>query len=251
MLEKLKLLALMGSLLVVWSSCGDDDPDTDSKGSLEIVFKATYGSEPFVKGKVYDYFGVGTVLFTKSEFYLSDITLSGDHHDHTLASVDYISISDHHTTLENAQAGLTLTFDSIPSGNYQALKFNLGLTAAQNKTVPANYAPTHPMGEGNRYWSAWNSYIFSKTEGSFNNGSQSFNFTYHSGFDDSMKAVEMIRSILVEAGKKTRLVIEIDHKALFAEDANGMDIAANPQIHNKSSLMDAFMNRYQTAFHMQ
>jgi len=46
-------------------------------------------------------------------------------------------------------------------------------------------------------------------------------------------------------------VIEIDHKALFAEDANGMDIAANPQIHNKSSLMDAFMNRYQAAFHMQ
>ncbi len=230
--------------------CGGDEP-TSGKGNLEIVVQGIYGSSPFVKGMSYDYFGKGNILFTKSEWFVSSLGLIGTHHNHTIKDVDYWSLSDHHTSLEKAQEGMLISYLDIPTGTYTGFQFDLGLNPTLNKTVPANYSPVHPMGEGSRYWAAWNSYIFSKTEGSYNDGSKSYNFTYHSGFDDSMKHLEWTKNIVIASGQTTRLILQIDHQALFGEDIDGMDIASNPQIHNKSTVLDAFMNRFKASIQLK
>lgn len=244
------LLFVLGVLLT-YSSCGDDEPNVAETGTLEIAFKGEYNNFYWVKGQTYDYFNRGNILFTKSEFFISNLDLFQQGIKRTLADVEYISLSEHHVSEAKASEGLILKFDKIPVGTYDSVAFNLGLTKAQNQTKPADYLPTHPLGEGSRYWAGWNSYIFSKTEGSFNDGSQSYNFTYHSGFDDAMKPVSFSKGISIEKDKTTKVILHVNHKLLFADNVQGMDIAKNPQIHNKSDVMDAFMVRFQNAFRIE
>lgn len=243
------ILILAG--VFVFSSCDDNEPVIEGTGSLEIAFKGEYDNFYWVKGQSYDYFSKGNILFTKSEFFLSQIALYNEGLKQAVSDVEYISISEHHVSESKASEGLVLKFDGIPAAAYDSLAFNLGLTVAQNKTKPVDYLPTHPLGEGSRYWAGWNSYIFSKTEGSYHDGTKAYNFTYHSGFDDAMRPIFFSKSIQIEKDKTTRIVLHVNHKLLFAESLQGMDIATNPQIHNKSAVMDAFMNRFEDAFRIE
>ncbi|MBK8956239.1 MAG: hypothetical protein IPM34_11895 [Saprospiraceae bacterium] len=245
----LKFLTLV--LIISFYGCNGDDPVITGSGRIELVFKGEYASLPWVKGQTYDYFNNGQILFTKSEFFISNLGLYQTGLFKSLSAVEYVSISEHHVSEQKALEGLVLQFDQVPEGSYDSLAFNLGLTAAQNKTKPADYLPTHPLGEGSRYWAGWNSYIFSKTEGNYNDGSKSFNFTYHSGFDDAMKPIHLVKNIVVEKDKTTRIIIHLDHQLVFSEGPQGMDISTTPQIHNKSTVMDAFMDRYQQAFRIE
>ncbi|MBK9109020.1 MAG: hypothetical protein IPM92_11820 [Saprospiraceae bacterium] len=250
MKKSIQLIFIL-ALAFVYHACDDNLPVVEGTGSLEIAFKGEYENFYWVKGQSYDYFNRGNILFTKSEFFLSKLALYHEGLKQALSEVEYVSISEHHVSETKASEGLILRFEGIPAATYDSLAFNLGLTETQNKTKPVEYLPTHPLGEGSRYWAGWNSYIYSKTEGSYNDGTKAYNFTYHSGFDDAMKPLLFKKSILIEKDKTTKIILHVNHKLLFADSLQGMDIASNPQIHNKSTVMDAFMNRFKDAFRIE
>ncbi len=235
-------------LCFLFISCDKNDPDLTGKGSLELVFKARFDTQAMVQGSqnVYDYFGQGTIYFDRADILYSDLKLQSSTNSVLVKDVDYVSLMQHHTSIALAEEGLKVKFENIPSGSYDSLHFNVGLTPDQNKTKPADYSLTHPLAEGTRYWSAWNSYIFSKTEGIFNNGMNN-PFTYHSGFDGAMQSLRFVKNIAINDNQITKIEIWIDYKKLFEEGATGIDIPNNSQIHNMSSLMLSFMNRFQNA----
>ena len=43
----------------------------------------------------------------------------------------------------------------------------------------------------------------------------------------------------------------LEHEELFRSGSNGLDIPANPQIHNKSDVMNQMMDRYAAAFSLK
>jgi hypothetical protein len=232
-------------ICVICSSCSKDD-DAKQHGNLEIIFKARYDNQPLVYGHEYDYFGSGKILFGTAEFYLSNISMSHSSGFVEIKDVDYISLLVHHTTIEKAEEGLKVVYKNIPVGDYSALNMNIGLTSDQNQTKPEDYLATHPLGDGSRYWAGWNSYIFTKTEGTFKS-SANYNFTYHSGFDETLRTLEFNREIHVKNGETTTIEISIDYKILFDLGGTGLNIPANPQIHNTSVIMSEFIDRFQYA----
>ncbi|MBP8725674.1 MAG: hypothetical protein KBF37_09780 [Saprospiraceae bacterium] len=244
------ILSLMGILLgVLWfSSCSEDDPET---GTLEIVVRATYGEQPLVVGQSYDYYGRGTMKFTRSEFFMSHLRLIGDSTAPELKDIDYLRIHEHHTTVARAQEGMTIRFGDIAPGDYGGISFLIGLDETQNNTNPANYPATHPMGEGARYWAGGDTYMFSKVEGVYKEGGQSVNYFYHSGFDDAMRPYRYESPLRIEQGKTTRLFLSIDHAHLFAEGNSGIDILSNPYVHVVHSVMQGMMDRYVEAMHFE
>ncbi len=231
--------------MLAFSSCSKEPGQTPS-GKLEIVFKARYGDQALVYGQEYDYFGVGKIIFGSAEFFLSNMTLVNSTDSAVFAFVDYISLAAHHTSPAKAEEGLRITYDAIPTGQYSEIKMNLGLTPEQNNSKPEEFQSAHPMSDGSRYWSGWNSYIFTKTEGTFKS-TGNYNFTYHSGFDESMRTLKFTKSILIKQGETSQIEIDVDYKTLFDLGGVGLDISVNPQIHNKSDIMSAFVDRFQLA----
>jgi hypothetical protein len=229
-------------LCLLFSSCSDD-PET---GTLELVFKARYGSEALVYGKEYNYYNLGTILFGTTDFFYSSLNLSNSRDNIQVTDVDYVSIMNHHTSEAKAEEGLKVSYTNIPAGDYTFIDFNIGLTGSQNKTKPAQYVSTHPLGDGTRYWAGWNSYIFTKTEGVFKNGDE-HGFSYHSGFDNSMRALHFLKDIKIKNDETARIEIIIDYEKMFFVAGAVMDIPNNSNIHNASVLMDSFVDQYPVA----
>ncbi|MBK6544066.1 MAG: hypothetical protein IPO78_11475 [Saprospiraceae bacterium] len=232
-------------------TCTDDNSGLTGKGTLEIVFKAVYDSKPLYVGNAYDYFGSGTIKFSKGDFFISDLRLKNIEDNVQVKDVDYISLIEHQVNEATALEGLVVKYTNIKSGDYSELNFDFGLSSDLNKKKPAEFAPTHPLGEGTHYWAGWNSYIYSKTEGVFSTGSSNFNFSYHSGFDAAKRFIQFSKLIKIRDSEITKILIEIDYKKLFDEGGLGMDIAANPQIHNTSSIMNAFVDRFQSSIQIK
>lgn len=219
--------------------------DLSGFGTLQIVINASYGGVPLFLGNSYDYFGNGSVKFTKAEFFLSQLTAIGESSAVVFKDVDYVSILAHNLTLQDALDGLTLNY-LVPGGFYKGISFNIGVTPAQNKTKPVDYSPSSPLGEGTHYWAGWNSYIFSKTEGVLDNGNL-FSFSYHSGFDAALRNVSGVKDFYIENSETATIYMDIDFKKIFEINGTGMDIPGNPQIHNSSDIMNAFVDRYKEA----
>lgn len=232
--------------LFIMAGCDSNDPVLTGNGSLKLVVRAQYDGKPLVQGQVQDYFGLGSILFTKADFFISALSIANNSDTMLVKDVDYISLMGHHVNQDSALNGLKLIYENLPSGEYHTLLFNVGLTAEQNKTKPVDYLPTHPLGEGTRYWAGWDSYIYSKTEGVFKNGSD-HSFSYHSGFDDAVRALHFTHDFTIYDNEETSIEIFVDYKKLFEDNGNALDIPANPQIHNTSIVMQAFMDRYGSA----
>ncbi|MCC6753558.1 MAG: hypothetical protein IT266_06195 [Saprospiraceae bacterium] len=244
------ILPLLGILLggFGFSSCSEDSPET---GTLEIMVRATYGDQPLVIGQSYDYYGRGTMKFTRSEFFMSHLSLNSDGAAMELKDIDYLRIHEHHTTEARAQEGMPLRFSGIAPGEFSGISFLIGLDEAQNNTNPANYPATHPMGEGARYWAGGDTYMFSKVEGVYKEGGKSVNYFYHSGFDEAMRPYRYEAPLRIEAGKTTRLYLYIDHAHFFAEGDQGIDIFSNPYVHVVHDVMQGMMDRYVEAMHFE
>lgn len=242
----IKWISYSIALLVLFSSCEKDSTDTSKYGDLEIVFKARYGQEALVYGAEYDYFGLGKIIFATTDFYLSSLLLINSSNSVLVKDVDYISLMPYHTTTALAEGGLLLKYSKIPHGVYQTIRFNMGVTANQNAKKPAEYNSGHPLGDGSRYWDAWNSYIFTKTEGTFKSN-KAYNFTYHSGFDNTLRNLSFSHTVLIEEFKIPRIEISIDYQKMFMDGLNPMDIANVSQIHFDSPIMTRFVDRFQQA----
>ncbi|MDX1476420.1 MAG: MbnP family protein [Saprospiraceae bacterium] len=218
-------------LLVVLSACKDDE------GSLTVAFTATYGTEPLVMFDIHDYAFDQRVQFTRLEFFISNLGLiRRDGTVYKLSDLELIDLT--FTDRGAAETGVELTYRGVPAGTYESVQFALGVDPVLNATVPADYSSDHPLSETGRYWHAWNSYIFSKSEGNLdtlNDGTDNpdLGFAYHTGTDDFYLPIATGFPISIPDGAGEKITFRLNYEALFGVSVGDLiDIQAKPQNHN-------------------
>lgn len=210
----------------------------DKPGSLELKFIATYDGEPLVLGESVDYDGY-QLNFLESEFIISDVSLSNGSERTEVKDFDFVNFTGTNFNLENAENGFSLIYSDIDAGSYNGMQFGIGVPQTENATNPSDYTSDHVLSMSGYYWSAWDSYIFTKLagkyedeEGSFDNG-----FLFHTGLDELYRMNEASINIEIEGEKTTVVEIYLDHKKLLElQGEEYYDIQTNSVNHDPTDL---------------
>ena len=212
------------------ASCGKEPPLPIDTAAINLSFRATYAGEMLILNQQnYDYEGKA-VRFSKVNFYLANLAAVNDDGETELSEIQFIDLTLTHNTATDAQKGTVINFSRVPVGSYKFLKFGIGVPADLNKTNPSDYSSSHPLGADNsgEYWEAWNSYIFAKIEGQYDeDGSGNFDgndisFAYHIGMDRVYKEIELDNIINLNAGETTNLNFELDVRRLLTRPAGSL-----------------------------
>jgi len=212
------------------ASCGKEPPPPIDTAAINLSFRATYGDETLVLNQQnYDYEGKA-VRFSKVNFYLANLAAVNDDGETELSEIRFIDLTLTHNTAIDAAKGTVISFSRVPVGTYKFLKFGIGVPADLNKTNPSDYSTSHPLGADNsgEYWEAWNSYIFAKIEGQYDeDGSGDFDgndisFAYHTGIDRVYQEIELDNNLNLVAGETTNLDFELDIRQLFTRPAGSL-----------------------------
>ena len=222
----MKELALGTLMILILFSCGDDNKD------LVLNFKLENNSEPVVMFQEYEFGGTGGLPFelTRFSFFVSDVNATIDGETQNFKEVDYVDLSESHSSLEKAQEGFEYMIGET-EGEATAVSFNIGLTSDQNSTLPTDYPSSNVMSRTSEYWSGWNSYVFIKMEGNIDmdgDGVKEKGFALHLGTDEVMRPTSGAYS--------DNQTLTFDLQKIFSCNGDIYDIEGTPMIHSLSQI---------------
>lgn len=234
-----KLSVLFFGLVLFLSSCNKDG----GEGELSLVFEGHFGNEILEFNKAYERTDGKKFIITRSDMFLSDVRLVSDNGEEVELS-DVIQVD-----FANSPGGVGFNFQDIPADNYESLRFNIGLTPELNSTRPLDYANDHVLNNSGYYWSAWDSYIFSKLEGKAEdaNGDINVAYLYHTGIDDLMTEVVFPLDYKVERNENNELRLNFDHEPLFYENGEPVDLVITHDP-NDLGVLGRLVDRMATSF---
>lgn len=111
--------------------------------------------------------------------------------------------------------------DSIPEGDYTAIKMTIGLDDATNKSNPNLYAANHPLSPtlNDMHWDWSSGYIFLTMEGQYKadaNANSTSAFSYHIAFDENRMPFDFTNLNLTLAGEESStLSLQLDLADIF------------------------------------
>lgn len=254
-----KILTLCSLFVLVLAlSCGKENTDPIGTASVNLSFKATYDGETLVLNQqTYDYLGK-PVRFSKINFYLSDLIVSNNDGDTELTEIQFINLTETHNSIESAENGTRLGFSRVPAGVYNKLKFGIGVPADLNRTTPADYSNSHPLGldNGGEYWEAWDSYIFAKVEGQYDIDGDGFDgddisFAYHAGMDNVYQRLELDNQRNLTVGETVNFDFELDIKELLTLPRGDLLELEAHDPNNQIEEMIVIMSNFKTALKLR
>lgn len=198
----------------------------ESRGELRIRILPKYGTETLIMQNPVAGAQGYPMLFKRLSFFmeLKDGDATMDNSDSNLAFVELSNLN----TKAKAEIGQTISFNLLP-GDYSSLNLGIGVPSSLNKKKPSDFSSSNPLSEVSEYWDAWDSYIFTKTEGAVDtakNGKADLQFSYHTGTDEMFRNITLIKSFTIIENQTTEVVLELDVKEIL----NGKGGVVNPLI---------------------
>ncbi|MEO7174891.1 MAG: MbnP family protein [Saprospiraceae bacterium] len=245
----MKCVQLLCAILLIFSAAGCT-PSENEVQNLKLSIKGLFGGEPFITAKSYPYDGGKLVNILRSDFFISEISLIHQDGSVTVVSdIDLAEISETHTSADNNLNEYILDLEDAPEGSYTGIQFGVGVPPALNAKKDTDFPSSHALSQSSFYWSAWQSFIFSRTEGNLNPGLGQNGFTYHAGTDGLYRVVRVNNNF--ELTKNNEVIpLNFDIKQLFKTDGGYIDIENNSSAHGLEDLTIAtiVMNNYTSAF---
>jgi hypothetical protein len=155
------------------------------------------------------------------------------------------------TDKTKAEQGVVSEF-SMKAGAYETIQLGIGVPPALNKKAPQDFPSKNPLSEEAFYWKAWDSYIFTKTEGAqdtLKNGVFDLQFSYHTGIDEMYRVVDLPKNFKIIDGQTTELNIEVDVREILNGKSGSVDPRINQNAHsvNNKPVAVIISNNYKTA----
>lgn len=232
-MKKLLAFTLLASFLFFQYSC-KPDPTFEATTDVELIFKGKYADEVLMINKDYDYDG-NPIRFDQFNFYISNVVLVkeivGNPEETELLEINFVDLSFKPVDIDDATEGFVITAPNIPVGEYSGIKINLGVASDLNKTSWEDYGNGHPLRMAGHYWSAWNSFIFSKTEAKIDvdsDGTFSHKLAYHTGSDDAYRSKFFAKDISLVEDVTSKVSFTVDAKMMFDD----VDVMTETGTHN-------------------
>ena len=229
----------------------EEHPVTDAKTDFDITFRATYDGEQVRRYTNYSFDGA-PIQFTGYALFLSDITLLKGTEEIRLSEIEYVNFFPSNLTSDLSDAPV-LTFEQVPEGEYTGIRLGFGVKPALNALNPGNFRPGEPLFNEFEYWAGWDSYIFSRIDGSYDPNSDGVfetTLVYHCGGDGVYREFTFEKPIHIHAGAAD-LGIDFDLKKMFVmPDGSLYDIVTNYATSNNPNnivVASVLMDQYQRA----
>jgi len=215
-------------------------PDGDGIGTgfLNLNFKAEFDGEPLVMFNEYGYADT-KLLFSQADFYITHVEvedISGVVQN--LDAVRFLDFTTVNKNADNAAEGITYFYNDIIIGEYDKIRIGIGVDAENNKKKPADFDSNNPLSKTGYYWTAWDSYIFMKIQGQYDeakDGSFGLGYLFHTGKDELYRTIELPGTFVI-GEDTTTIEVGIDFKKLFNTSSGLFDIPANPVNHDPDNL---------------
>lgn len=228
------LLMILALGVMLMSSDCSPEPIIEITTDANINFVATFGDKPFIAQSFYTYDDGIEVQFDQFSFYISnlvflkDIALEGNETEiKEIALLDFSTMDN----VTDAEKGLNIITNNLPVGDYQGIKFGLGVSPDLNRTKPSEYSVEHPLSLSNLYQSEYNSYIFSQLAGQVdqdNNGSLDSSFSYNAATDDLFREQTFVSKFTLTENSTYNIKLNIDVERLLGTEGDFVDLVTNP-----------------------
>lgn len=226
---------------VLFVSCGEDENRT-----VDLNFKLNYDGEPLVFFQEYSYPDGRIIEFTRFSFYISELAVAGEGLSIPVKEAQYVDLTLAHSSAEKAVNGLDLSFDTQSTDDFDAVSFNIGLTAEQNATKPEDYPSSSDLSLSGEYWSNWESYVFVKIEArsDLDGDGISEGIALHLGSDNAMRPVQVN-----DVNSAKQINLSMDLYDLFVQNGEIYDLENNARIHslNQIPLIDWLMDSLESS----
>ncbi|HVV02546.1 MAG TPA: MbnP family protein [Verrucomicrobiae bacterium] len=162
----LRLSAFLGALLCLRLTAAE----------LGLRFDPTFNGAPRLAGSLrYPLPGGETISITRLSCLLGGFALEKP-------AAGWVELTNQFAWLDLEKRRNAFLLNSIPAGDYRALRFSVGLSPVENSSDPALYGPEHPLNpnlDGLR-WSWQGGYIFLALEGMYRTAEGPLRgFSYH------------------------------------------------------------------------
>jgi hypothetical protein len=229
----MRFATLLLAVIVLFGAC-EKEPQ-EEKASLKLTYKAVFDSEPLLLSKNYELMNGDSIRFQRADLFISDISI-GNSENVSLSLVEWLGFSEKNADPTKIEEGFSFTFNDLEPGLYTSLFWNIGLDQVQNSSTPSAYTFPHPLSNAEVYWAGWNSYIFSRTDGRLLSGTDHYDFSYHTGGNQLMRALELNENFELKAGEEKEIIIYIDYKKIFVQNGQVYDIKNNLSSHTSAQI---------------
>jgi cytochrome c peroxidase len=150
----------------------------------------------------------------------------------------------------SARQGRTrIELDSVPKGQYAALRFLVGLPAAVNHADPVLIPAGHPLNPelNGLHWS-WNGgYVFFALEGArLRSDGQQSGYSYHVATDLQLATVELLLTLDLSRDQEIALSLNVDH--VLAQAGAISDVNSSTHSRTDDALADRLRQGIESAF---
>jgi hypothetical protein len=249
-MKKIFSFLLAIAVISTASNCKRETPVNpvvnQNSGTLAMNFKALYANKPLVINQVYDYNGK-KIRFTRLQFLMSyDLGLLDSPVGEVLpqtAAIKFTNLTD----TASAAAGISTDF-TLVNKTWGSLNFAIGVPKIQNAKLPKDFTIPDALADGGNFWDAWQSYIFTKIEGSIDkdgDGIFETGITLHTGGNDAFTPMKFVKSVPILGGKTTTVNFELNVNELV----KNIDLATVNSSHQVGDVatMKIIMGNFPTA----
>jgi|GEM_PF-656341 len=233
------LSAFLILALVGWAASCKKDPVNPSAGekNLTLNFKAQFDGQALPMFSDVVVSNEESFQLQTLNFFLSYIEIQKENGDWvTIDSSAYVNFSNL-VDVSDAESGVNLSYSLAEAGNFTAIRFGLGVAPDLNAMDPADFSSATALGDAGNYWTAWDSYIFTRTEGKIdtlpNASGGEISFLYHSGVDGMYQQKSFSKAF--NLGQDVDLNFTIDIKEVFYKAGQEIPIADNNVSHSGDS----------------
>jgi len=178
-----------------------------SAGATELRadFLPQFNGVPLVFDLPTNHITTGQIIsVTRLDFLLSDIALRRT--DGT-----WIEKQNWFAFIGARDGKTSFTLENIPAGNYDRVRFHIGLEPAINHGDAAQWPAGHPLNPGvnQLYWGWSREYVFLALEGGWQNGGEPGGFSFHLATDRELMTIDLPGALDLNSSREMQIGLDV------------------------------------------